>query len=134
MDRQYLLPGIDPSTGIVPGTINPYIGPGIRFEPVVNPQNIPQQHQYYMHRFWFEFDIKLAFGYPPGIGIGCGVTATSYEDALGIIDEKIFSYVKRPPIKEMVEDVDINTLDQGHIIPNMKSPMYRGIWFPLGYD
>lgn len=32
-DLQDSLPGIDPTTGIVPGTGNPNIGPVIRFEP-----------------------------------------------------------------------------------------------------
>jgi hypothetical protein len=30
---QQRLPGIDPKTGIIPGTSNPNIGPSIRFEP-----------------------------------------------------------------------------------------------------
>lgn len=85
-------------------------------------------------RFWFQFDIPGAFGYPLGIGRGCGVTAASYEDAVSILDEKIFHTIKRPPFKKVVENVDIRTLDQGHVIPNMKLPIYRGVWFPLGYD
>lgn len=85
-------------------------------------------------RFWFEFEIDTAFTYPPGIGFGCGVTAFSYEDAVRILDEKVFTTVKRPPFKKVVEDVDIQFLDQGHIIPNMAPPIYRGIWFPLGYS
>ena len=43
MDIQHLLPGIDPKTGITPGAINPYQGPGIRFEPGASPQTIPKQ-------------------------------------------------------------------------------------------
>lgn len=85
-------------------------------------------------RFWFEFDSKTAFDLPPGIGIGCGVTAFDYTDALKIIDKKIFTTGKRPPVKRMIENVDIRELDQGHVIPNMSPPVYRGIWFPLGYD
>ncbi len=85
-------------------------------------------------RFWFEFEIETAFKYPPGIGIGCGVTALAYDDALKIMDEKIFFSIKRPPIKKTIENVDIRELDQGHVVPNMKPPNYRGVWFPLGYD
>jgi hypothetical protein len=25
-------------------------------------------------------------------------------------------------------------LDQRHVIPNMKDPTLRGVWFPLGYE
>ena len=42
--NQALLPSIDPSTGIVPGYHNPYIGPGIRFEPgATKPTFIPKK-------------------------------------------------------------------------------------------
>jgi hypothetical protein len=85
-------------------------------------------------RYWFEFDIETAFGYPLGIGYGCGITAYNMNDALKIMDEKIFSSVKRPPFKIVKENVDVSTLDQGHVIPNMKHHLARGIWFPLGYD
>ncbi|MFT3750125.1 MAG: hypothetical protein QM768_17540 [Agriterribacter sp.] len=85
-------------------------------------------------RYWFEFDIKSAFDFPPGIGIGCGVTAFDYNDALRIMSEKIFFSIKIPPIKKYIENVDIHELDQNHVIPNMKVPLERGIWFPLGYE
>jgi len=85
-------------------------------------------------RFWFEFEISNAFKYPPGIGIGLGVTALSFNDAVELMDAKVFLKVKRPPFKKVIEDVDIRTLDQGHVIPNMKPVIFRGIWFPLGYD
>ncbi|TWF32857.1 hypothetical protein FHW36_113112 [Chitinophaga polysaccharea] len=85
-------------------------------------------------RFWFEFEIDTAFNYPAGIGFGCGVTALSYEDAVEILDEKVFTTIKRPPFKKIIENMDIRMLDNGHVIPNMESPVYRGIWFPLGYS
>ena len=85
-------------------------------------------------RFWFEFEIDGVSKLPPGLIMGCGITAFSLNDAIAIMDEKIFFEVKRPPFKKIVEDVDIRNLDQNHVIPNMKPPIYRGVWFPLGYD
>lgn len=85
-------------------------------------------------RFWFEFEILSSFGYPPGIGIGCGITAFDYTDAINIMDQKIFTGMKRPPFKKVIENVDIRTLDQGHVIPNMNPPVDRDIWFPIGYE
>jgi len=85
-------------------------------------------------RYWFEFDIKSFLDCPPGTGIGCGVSAIDYNDALGILQRKIFRGEKIPPIKSVQENVDIRSLDQGHVIPNMRSPHSRGIWFPLGYE
>ena len=43
MELQKKLPNIDPKHGISPGTINPFIGPGIRFEPGSKPSFIPSQ-------------------------------------------------------------------------------------------
>jgi hypothetical protein len=31
------------------------------------------------------------------------------------------------------QDVDVQSLDQGHVIPNMHPPNWRGIWYPKGY-
>lgn len=86
-----------------------------------------------LKRFWFEFDIKNAFGLPPGIGIGCGITAIDYADALEILNAKVFKYQGMPPIKKQIENVDIRDLDQGHVIPNMSVLTERGVWFPLVY-
>ena len=36
-----VLPSVDPSHGIVPGTHNPFLGPAIRFEPGASPFFIP---------------------------------------------------------------------------------------------
>jgi len=87
-----------------------------------------------MMRFWFEFDIGAAWDFPAGIGHGCGVTAIHYNDAIKIMNANIFSEIKMPAIKRVIQDVDIGQLDQGHVIPNMKPPISRGVWYPLGYD
>mgnify|MGYP007010094183 CR=1 FL=1 len=88
-----------------------------------------------MLRYWFEFDLNFAdvARIPAGTLIGCGVSAYNYEDAVGILKEKVFKSNDLPAIKRMVENVDIRTLDQGHVIPNMSSPVARGVWFPMGY-
>jgi hypothetical protein len=31
---------------------------------------------------------------------------------------------------EVVEDVDIRDLDQGHVVPNMGPVNFRGVWYP----
>ena len=38
-----------------------------------------------------------------------------------------------PTIAVLIEDVDVSTLDAGHVLPNMSPPVRRGVWFPLGY-
>ena len=85
-------------------------------------------------RFWIEFELENNRTYPAGIGYGCGVSAIDYRDAIEILKRKMFIKTEMPKIKRHIPNVDINELDQGHVIPNMKPPNYRGIWFPLGYD
>lgn len=84
-----------------------------------------------MKRYWFEFDDD---NLPFGIKMGCGVTAHNYDDALYLLNEKVFKGATIPKIKGMIEDIDISTLDAGHVLPNMYPPNIRGVWFPLGYN
>ena len=82
-----------------------------------------------LKRFWIKF-------YPSPlsrVNLGCGVTAYDYSDALKLLGERIFAGSQTPKIAEVIEDVDISTLDQNHVIPNMEVPAARGIWFPKGY-
>jgi hypothetical protein len=83
-----------------------------------------------MIRYWFEFENNV----PYGMKIGCGVTAYSYSDALNILKDKVFKDSSQFQIKRVIEDVDVSTLDPGHVLPNMSPPNLRGIWFPQGYN
>lgn len=84
-------------------------------------------------RYWFEFDWREQDA-PAGMTLGCGVTAYSYEDALALLREHVFEGSELPPVERVTENVDVSTLDEGHVIPNMAPPVWRGIWFPLGYS
>ena len=61
------------------------------------------------------------------------MTAYNYDDALALLSQSIFKGKTMLPVKEVIEDVDISTLDQGHVIPNMEAPVWRGVWYPMGY-
>ncbi len=61
-------------------------------------------------------------------GYGIGVTAYSCFDAEQIIAAE--PLVSEMEIIDIKENIDVRTLDQGHVIPNMGSPNVRGIWFP----
>jgi len=69
-------------------------------------------------RFWFS---------SPGRW-GVGVSAYSLEDARAMIgaEESLRDYV----LTEVIEDIDIQNLDQDHVVPNMGTPSFRAIWFP----
>lgn len=81
-------------------------------------------------RFWFTFknDGKL----PPGIIMGCGITAFNIHDAKKILSDKVFKN-EFYEIEECKENVDVSTLDFNHILTNMHPANIRGVWFPLGY-
>jgi hypothetical protein len=64
--------------------------------------------------------------------LGYGVTAWTPEDAAAILREQVFggADIGEPTV---IEDIDVSTLDAGHILPNMESPHWRGVWFPKGF-
>ncbi|MEO3404270.1 hypothetical protein AAFN85_10225 [Mucilaginibacter sp. CAU 1740] len=80
-------------------------------------------------RYWFEFDLSVASkDIPPGISMGCGITAFNYDDALLILSITIFKGKQMPPIKRIIENVDISKLDEGHVLPNIVNPpVNRGV-------
>lgn len=84
-----------------------------------------------MRRFWFTFDRSQTL--PAGVAYGCGVTTFNYDDALKILQEKVFVEASMPRPESVTEDVDVSRLDPGHVRPNMGDPTSRGVWFPLGY-
>jgi hypothetical protein len=83
-----------------------------------------------LKRFWFKF---APLSHPSPLNLGCGVTALSQSDAIGMLKQTVFLGRTVPHIREVIEDIDVSTLDQRHIIPNMGSPHTRGVWFPLGH-
>jgi len=87
-----------------------------------------------MKRFWFQFEFDNQMTIPAGLSMGCGITALDYSDAIEILRQKIFKNKKVPHIKKVVENIDVSTLDSGHVLPNMNAPNLRGIWFPIGYE
>jgi hypothetical protein len=79
-------------------------------------------------RYWFYFDRSQ---WPTPVNLGCGVTAYDLADARKLILESVF--FGKESVQEIgyLEDVDISTLDEKHVRPNMGSPASRGVWFPI---
>ncbi|MBS1500423.1 MAG: hypothetical protein JST32_00070 [Bacteroidetes bacterium] len=87
-----------------------------------------------LNRFWFEFD-QTCGDLPPGVKWGCGITAWTYDDAVNILRSKVFKGRQLQVFKKVIENVDVSTLDAGHVLPNILTPTsVRGVWFPMGYD
>lgn len=74
-----------------------------------------------LHRYWFRTKNW----------IGVGVTAYSLDEANRFFDEAARDLSRSYEVLEIIEDVDIRTLDQNHVVPNMRPPNFRGVWFPM---
>jgi hypothetical protein len=83
-----------------------------------------------LKRYWFDF---VNLNQPTPLNLGCGVTAYDFEDAMRLLRERVFHSAIVPPIGNCIEDVDVSTLDQNHVLPNIGPIDIRGIWFPQGH-
>ena len=73
-----------------------------------------------LRRFWFK----------TRPGLGYGVTASSRGEAEQMLSE--YSYPRSGEVVvEVIENIDVRTLDQKHVIPNAGPSAVRGIWFPF---
>lgn len=79
-------------------------------------------------RFWFEFE---DVGCPSPLATGCGITATDYNDAVALLTEVVFRGEAIPSSSRVV--VDVSSLDDKYVRPNMGVVVSRGVWFPLGF-
>ena len=86
-----------------------------------------------LHRYWFSFDGTGEAALRGSLKLGCGVTAYNRDDALEILRRQVFDSGPIPKVTHMIEDVDVSTLDHGHVLPNMEVVVLRGVWFPRGY-
>lgn len=83
-----------------------------------------------LRRFWFNFKDVAPFS---PLWLGCGVTSYDHSDALQLLARTVLAEYPQLKVDTVIEDVDIRTLDAGHVLPNMGVPAVRGVWFPLGY-
>jgi hypothetical protein len=76
-----------------------------------------------LHRYWIEVD--------PAVGglRRFGVTAFDLDDALTLISET-YGVRPRPSARNVVADVDVDSLDANHVLPNIGPPIFRGVWYP----
>jgi hypothetical protein len=83
-----------------------------------------------LHRYWITFTPAADHVWAHHAGRSCGVTAWDLEDALALVRRTVFEGNALPVIESVVEDVDVSTLDSGHVLPNMLPPHERGVWYP----
>ena len=86
-----------------------------------------------LKRYWFEFDLsegELSSYYACFPTRGCGITAYDFNDALKIMRLFILRDDYFPKFSRIVENIDVSTLEENHILPNAGVPVWRGVWYP----
>ena len=73
-----------------------------------------------LRRYWF----------PLSIGLGIGVTAASDDEARALAMDAQRRTAPDATLLEPIVDVDVRTLDAGHVQPNIGPVVVRGVWFP----
>ncbi|TFF40400.1 hypothetical protein [Mucilaginibacter psychrotolerans] len=84
----------------------------------------------HLKRYWFQFE-DIPLQYMPAFGVG--VTAYSYEDAIDTISKTVFENMLFPHVTMCIENIDVSTLDVGHVLLNMLPSTFRGVWYPAGF-
>ena len=79
-----------------------------------------------LHRYWLVF---AGPNVPSIVRGGCGVTAWTRDDAMSLVRHHLLEG-EDFQVKDVIEDVDVSTLDANHALHNMAPTNLRGIWFP----
>jgi hypothetical protein len=99
-----------------------------------------------LKRYWLEFDLpRSEAATVPETAVstggrsswalvtkGVGVTGADIDECLDIVQQRIFGGAM-PTVLKVVEDIDVSTLDEQVVLPNIEPPIWRGIWFPPGF-
>ena len=93
-----------------------------------------------LRRFWPEFDLPSSQLSPgsesvvdaggpstwPLVRRGVGVTGADVDECFEIVQKKIFGDGVMPGIHKVVEDIDVSTLDENEVLPNIEPPSGAG--------
>lgn len=80
-----------------------------------------------LRRFWITLPQDIAEHSAYKLGIG--VTEDSRAAALHLVADSLFNG-ELPPDIDIIEDIDLSTLDAEQILPHVGISAVRGIWFP----
>jgi hypothetical protein len=80
-----------------------------------------------LRRFWFSFQKATQ---PNALNMGCGITAYDEADARKMLTMVVFPMFGEQPIDQIIEGIDVQTLEANHVLPNIGNPAVRGVWYP----
>jgi hypothetical protein len=61
-----------------------------------------------------------------------GVAAHSLDDALSLLHAcAAYPLHSHSVVVQVWPNVDVSTLDPGHVLPNMLPPNWRSVWYPI---
>jgi hypothetical protein len=97
-----------------------------------------------MRRFWITFELPpeperprngvRLDGDPWGwLRRGVGVTAESADAAIDLARGELAAFGELPPVREVLPDFDVSTLDEKHMLPSIVGVTWRGVWWPPGF-
>jgi hypothetical protein len=78
-------------------------------------------------RYWFAFVQSES---PSALNLGCGITAYDRSDAERMLHDTVFSIFAERVVAQVVENIDVTTLEKNHVLPNLGNPAVRGVWYP----
>ena len=86
-----------------------------------------------LKRYWFVIYPEQRYG-----PLNAGVTADSLSEAKELLLKNFAKINFWEPLAilneqkdiEVIENIDIQLLDKGHVIPNMGPVVFKGVWFP----
>jgi hypothetical protein len=84
--------------------------------------------QWGLRRYWIEFPTGSMLS-----ALRYGVTAIDLTDALILIrgwESQFRRGGALPDPTVVIEDVDVGSLDPGHVAHSIAPPVWRGVWFP----
>ena len=61
---------------------------------------------------------------------GLGVTAWTQDDAIWILRQVVLGSDPLPPISEVIEDIDVRSIEFPSWLSGASAPNWRGIWYP----
>jgi hypothetical protein len=85
-----------------------------------------------LKRYWFIIYPDFKYG-PRNIEVSASSVSEAKKIILETLTKSHWNHISATIIEnaEIIENIDIRFLDQGHVVPNMGPAVFKGVWFLL---